>query len=180
MQPLELVRLTALMERTSGRPEVAVGLIDGPVATDHPELAGATIRVVPNKLAVRCVPPNSPGCLHGTLVAGILCGRRGSVAPAICPDCTLIVRPIFLENRSGSAEIPSATPKELAEAIIECIESGARVLNMSVALAGSSTKGDGLLQEALDFAAKRATIIVAAGGNQGTLSSSAITRHACG
>jgi hypothetical protein len=36
MDPLDLVKLTALMERTSGSPEVTIGLIDGPVAMNHP------------------------------------------------------------------------------------------------------------------------------------------------
>jgi hypothetical protein len=31
MNPLDLAGLTALMERTGGRPEVAVGLVDGPL-----------------------------------------------------------------------------------------------------------------------------------------------------
>ena len=40
MDPLRAVKLTALMERTSGSPEVKIGLIDGPVATGHPDLEG--------------------------------------------------------------------------------------------------------------------------------------------
>ena len=40
MDPLELVKLTALMERTSGIPEIKIGLIDGPVVTQHADLAG--------------------------------------------------------------------------------------------------------------------------------------------
>ena len=42
MLPLELAKLTALMERTSGSPEVKIGLIDGPVVTQHPDLAANT------------------------------------------------------------------------------------------------------------------------------------------
>jgi hypothetical protein len=38
MDPLSLVRLTPLMDRTRGRPDVTIGL-DGPVALDHPGLA---------------------------------------------------------------------------------------------------------------------------------------------
>jgi hypothetical protein len=38
MTPLELVRLGPLMERTRGRTSVSIGLIDGPVVVDHPEL----------------------------------------------------------------------------------------------------------------------------------------------
>jgi hypothetical protein len=39
MNHLDLIKLTALMERTSGQPEIMVGLLDGPVATNHPDLA---------------------------------------------------------------------------------------------------------------------------------------------
>ena len=45
--PLALVKLTALMERTSGRPDVKIGLIDGPVLTQHPDLAGEHLREIP-------------------------------------------------------------------------------------------------------------------------------------
>jgi subtilisin family serine protease len=73
--------------------------------------------------------------------------------------------------------MPSATPQELAAAIIECIEAGAHAINLSLALAQPSTKGERELEEALDHAAKRGVIVVAAAGNQGTLGSTAITRH---
>jgi hypothetical protein len=38
MTVLELVKLPPLMARTAGRPEVTIGLIDGPVAKAHPDL----------------------------------------------------------------------------------------------------------------------------------------------
>ncbi len=41
--PLDLVSLTRLMERSRDRPEVFIGLIDGLVAADHADLTGATI-----------------------------------------------------------------------------------------------------------------------------------------
>ena len=73
--------------------------------------------------------------------------------------------------------MPSTTPEELAEAILDCIEAGARVLNLSVALSHPSGRGERRLEEALDYAARRGVIPVVAAGNQGTLGSSAITRH---
>jgi len=39
MGPLDLVQLTPLMNRTGGGPEINVGLIDGPVTLDLPDLA---------------------------------------------------------------------------------------------------------------------------------------------
>ena len=73
--------------------------------------------------------------------------------------------------------MPSATPEELAGAILDCIEAGARVLNLSVALSHPSVRGERLLKEVLDYAARRGVIPVAAAGNQGTLGSTVITRH---
>ena len=41
-----IVGLPALMERTAGAVDVAVALIDGPVAIDHPDLASGNVRVL--------------------------------------------------------------------------------------------------------------------------------------
>jgi subtilisin family serine protease len=62
-------------------------------------------------------------------------------------------------------------------AIVECVESGAQVLNLSVALAQPAPGGERELKEALDYAMQRGAIVVAAAGNQGMIGSSAITRH---
>jgi len=177
MSHLELIKLTALMERTRGNPRVKIGLIDGPVATRIEGLASEQLHELPGRDGASCADVDSLSCLHGTFVAGILAGKRGSRAPAICPDCTLLVRPIFAETASGSDRMPSATPRELATAIIECIDAGARVINLSLALAQPSIKGEQALGEALNQAVKRGVVVVAAAGNQGTLGSSAITRH---
>ena len=177
MKSLDLVKLTALMEITSGRAETMVGLIDGPIVRDHPDLVGENIRDIPGKTNSQCTQANEAACTHGTFVAGILCGKRDSAAPGICPNCTLLVRPIFAERIAGSTQMPSATPEELAAAIMECIEAGARVLNLSVALAQPSSRGQRELEEALNYAVRRGVIAVAAAGNQGILGSSVITRH---
>jgi subtilisin family serine protease len=178
MFPLELVKLTTLMERTSGSSEVKIGLIDGPVVVQHADLAGGHLREIPGKNGGSCTQANSAACLHGTFVAGILSAKRNSLAPAICPNCTLLIYPIFAETTSGREQMPSATPLELATAIIACIDAGARVINLSLGLEQPSTKGEHALEEALNQAVKHGVIVVAAAGNQGTVGSSAITRHA--
>jgi len=165
------------MELSSGRVEIKIALIDGPVATDHSDLSNTKIREIPGRLSGTCDRTNSVACTHGTFVAGILCARRGSAAPAICPDCTLLVRPIFAETTSQNRDLPSATPDELATAIIDCIHAGAQVINLSAALTQPSSKGERRLAETLDYSARRGVIVVAAAGNQGTVGGSAITRH---
>jgi len=177
MHALDLVKLTVLMERTSGAHEIVIGLIDGPVAMNHPNLVTENIREIPGRLSGTCAQASSAACTHGTFVAGVLSAKRGLAAPAICPNCTLLVRPIFAETTSGNEQMPSATPEKLAEAIIECIDAGARVINLSATLAQPSSKGERELEEALDHAARRGVITAAAAGNQGAIGSTAITRH---
>jgi subtilisin family serine protease len=178
MTLLELVKLAPLMNRSKGRPEIRIGLIDGPIAVDHPDLAEANVHEVSGKMKGACSRADSIACMHGTFVAGILVARRGSDAPAICPDCSLMLRPIFPEdNSAGDGRMPSSTPENLAQAIVDTVDAGARILNMSVGLTHTSARGERRLEEALDHAANRGVITVAAAGNQAVVGSSTITRH---
>jgi len=177
MTALELVKLTPLMEHTSGRPEIVIALIDGPVLMDRPDLWSSNVQHLRRNLPATCAQSTSAACMHGTFVAGMLSAKRSSVAPAICPDCTLLVRPIFSEAVEGNGQMPSASPAELAEAIIDVVKAGARVINLSAALAQPSSRGERDLEQALNLAAARGVITVAAAGNQGAIGSSAITRH---
>ncbi|MBV8119995.1 MAG: S8 family serine peptidase [Alphaproteobacteria bacterium] len=165
------------MARSSGRPEIAIGLIDGPVRLDHPDLAAENISEVLGKLPAACADAGDAACAHGTFIAGILVARRMSVAPAICPGCSLLVRPIFSEATAIGQQMPSASAGELADAIVDVVGAGARVINLSAALQGPSPRGENSLQEALDFALHRGVVVVAAAGNQGAVGGSVITRH---
>jgi subtilisin family serine protease len=173
---LTAVGLIPVMEMTAGRPEIRAALIDGPVAADHPDLATANIRSL-SAADAAATSGNGVALAHGTYVVGILAARRGSSAPSICPGCTLLVRPIFLQTASDNAEMPSATPDEVADAVAECVDAGARVINLSVAVASPSPNKEQKLEQALSYAAHRDAIVVAAAGNQGTIGSSAITGH---
>lgn len=166
---LELTGLSRLMQLTSGKPDVVVGLIDGPIAREHPQLAHARIRVLPAPAGGACNDPSSAACTHGTFVAGILVAQRDSGAPALCPGCTLLVRPIFRDTGAGSAEMLVATPEELAQALHDCIDAGAQVVNLSVAVLQPSQSGRQRLVEALELAGRRGVIVVAAAGNQGAI-----------
>jgi subtilisin family serine protease len=176
VSPLDLVNLTPLMARTSGDPAIVVALIDGPVLLQHPELS-RNIRIIGRNGASTCLRSNSIACAHGTLVAAILSAKRGSVAPAICPQCTLLVRPILPETMSGDSVLPNATPEQLAEAIIDAVDAGARVVNMSLSLRyGSGTTGN-KLPEAFDYALKRGRILVVSAGNEGAVAGSLLSHY---
>ena len=172
---LELVALASVMDCTHGSAEIQIGLVDGPVAVDHPDLAEAIIRPVGDDASV-CSRTDSGACVHGTFVAGILVAKRGSLAPAICPGCTLLVRPIFRET-GADGSLPTATPDDVGRAIVECVNAGARVINLSAATGEPTTREEPGLRQALDHATRRGALVVAAAGNQGALGSSEITRH---
>lgn len=175
MNYLETVKLAPLMKLTSGRPETIIGLIDGPVMRDHPDLVSEHIRELPG----RSQPSSEASAMslqHGTYIAGILAAKRGAAAPAICPDCTLLLRPLFGGTVEGEM-LPTATPRELAAAIRQCIEAGAQVLNLSMALLRSSPQEQEIITEVLSYAAKRGVLVVVAAGNQATMGGSVLTRH---
>ena len=154
MVPAQLIKLTRLMERTTGDAGIGIGLIDGPVSTQHPDLNAQHLREIAGSNRASCTQGGSVACLHGTFIAGILSAKRTSLAPSICPDCTLFIRPIFSETSAGREEMPAATPAELATAILDCIHAGARVINLSAALAQPSSKGDRMLDRSAQSGAK--------------------------
>jgi len=168
---MSLVKLNKLIEMTHGDPKIKLGLIDGPVALGHPDFIDSRIHEISGN-PVACIRAKSQACSHGTFVAGMLGGKGDSVAPSICYDCTILMRPIFSET----TEPTNASPRELAQSIFDCISSGVRTINMSLALSNQSI-GFKDLKEALNYSAKRGVIIVAAAGNKGTLESSLITSH---
>jgi PatG C-terminal/Subtilase family len=174
---LDLVNLHPLMRASSGHPSIVVGLIDGPVDLSHPAFASQSLRTVSPTHVAMCENAGSGACVHGTAVAGILCARRGVPAPAICPSCTILLRPIFAENSSESRDLPVASPRDLSRAIIETVDAGAKIINLSLGLITSDLAAFPELDDASDYACKRGVILVAASGNQGRIGFMPLLRH---
>lgn len=164
---LQLVKLNRLMEVNRGDRALKIGIVDGPVEFSHIGLAGVSFQVI--NTAAGCLKDNSAACLHGTFATGMLAAQRGSSAAAICPDCTFIVRPVFCELPSADQSCPETTPEELAQAVIETVNAGARVINLSMGLSNSALLDYQELKEAFDYACLRGVIIVGAAGNQGRI-----------
>jgi hypothetical protein len=87
--------------------------------TRSPDLATGNFRTIVGSSGV-CRNVTSASCRHETFVAGILAARRGARAPAIAPDCTLLVRPVFSEA-APVGQLPHATPGDLVEAMVEAV-----------------------------------------------------------
>jgi subtilisin family serine protease len=165
------------MQVTSGSPQVKVGLIDGPIA-NHEDFSHANM--VPGGGGMGragCQRSDSAACLHGTFVASILFASRDSPVCGISPDCALLLCPIFQEAGFGDHSPPSASPSDLAAAIVECVDWDARILNLSVGISQPSMRQEREIEASLRYAASKNVLVVVAAGNQGTIGSSAITRH---
>jgi subtilisin family serine protease len=187
MDPLSQTRLSSLMTISSGSPDISIGLIDGPVDFSHPAFHGSKIRTVKDSQLSECKNADSIACAHGTFTAGILCAKRGLSAPAICPSCEIILNPIFRQDPNNNSNnnkigkdvinLPSATPGELSNAIIETIDAGAKIINLSLGLSAPSLTSYDNLQEAYDYALQRGIIIVVAAGNQGNIGNISLINH---
>jgi subtilisin family serine protease len=162
---LALCGLAGLAEETAGRPEVVIGLIDGAVDASHPALESARLRTLAGDPA-SCQVTASPACQHGTFVAGMLCARRGAGTPALCPECTVLSRPIFCEALD-LAQCPIVTPVHLAAALVDVVEAGARIVTMSLGLGSSALRDHPDLRAAIDFTFGRGALVICAAGNQG-------------
>lgn len=173
--PYEQTRLRDLLDATPGRPNVVVGVIDGPVDASHAELARSRLRFLSAE-GGECAIPRSDACLHGTFVAGMLCTRRDSGAPALCPGCTVLVRPLFCEaERPG--QCPDVSPGDLAAALTDVVDAGARVVNMSLGLATTALGPMPELDEACEYAYRRGALVVCAAGNGGHVGSASLFAH---
>jgi subtilisin family serine protease len=166
------------MNLSRGSPEIVIGIIDGPIDFNHPGLQEAKIRTLRHSQLGACKSASSIACMHGTFIAGILCAKRGVDAPTICPCCEVILHPVFMDEVANNNKIfPTSTPEELSAAIVEVIDTGAKVINLSIGLSSSSLITYHKLQQAYDYAVQKGVIIVVAAGNQGYIGNISLTKH---
>jgi subtilisin family serine protease len=181
MDPLKQIRIHSLMNYTSGNPDIKIGIIDGPVELNHPAFEQTNIKTVRSSQISRCMNASSIACSHGTFVAGIICAKRGLSAPALCPNCQIILNPIFKEESEKLASnhmfFPSASAEELSKAIIETVDAGVHIINLSLGLSSSSLIVFDELQKAYEYTLRKGVLIVAAAGNQGIIGNVSLINH---
>ncbi len=152
-----------------------MGLIDGAVESNHPDFADSVITSLDSTQSV-CRSKDSPACVHGTFVAGVLCAKRASRPSGICPGATLITHSLFCEARD-LAQCPVVTPQHLADAIIEVTDAGAKVINLSLGLSQSNLGANAALHRAFDHAFHSGVLLVGASGNQGRIGHNPLFDH---
>lgn len=174
MDPLEIVKLRSFMSVNEGSEDITIGLIDGPIDLTNSILKNAKVRVTGSTKSISCERCSRLACIHATFVAAILVGSRTSAAPAICPKCRIISRPIFCEvshdnSSTGDQYFPTSSPKELSDAIIEIVDAGVDLINLSIGISSSSIVKFHELQQAYEYAMQKNVLILGAAGNQASL-----------
>ena len=142
--------LEGLWTITRGRPEVVIAVLDGPVE----------FKSVPG---TKIVP--SGGVEHGTHVYSIIAGSSDAVVPGIAPLCTLASIPICGPASSQVDQV--CTQEELAAGITRALDQNANIVNISASQQADLLALSTDLSKALQDAAARDVLVVAAAGNQG-------------
>lgn len=150
------ITLSALYHPTTpGGTQAAIGMLDGPVNTDHPAFTDA--RVVQKAFVAH---PSDRDRAHGTAVASLLVGRAPQWQ-GLAPDAELYVASVFSEQaRYGSI----ATTQSLITALDWLASRSVDIINISLAGPANQT-----LEAALQRVRDRGILSVAAAGNAGPL-----------
>jgi len=138
---------------TTGEPSVIVAVVDTGIDPDHVEFRGS---LLPGYDYVNddASPADDHG--HGTHVAGIIgAGMNNAVGMAgIAASSSLLPLKVLDSNSVGYSS-------NVALAIMDSVDQGARVVNLSLSTATDST----VLHEAVRYAAEHGVLVVAAAGN---------------
>ena len=136
---------------------ITIALIDGPVDTSAPELAGANIID-----KSRCTIEDSPGnARHGTDMATILVSPYTGVAP----EATLHSYQVSNDDSvsEGTCKVNGKKLDDFGTLINQAVEDGAQIISISQ---GTGVQGDDV-KWAVANAIARGVIIVASAGNTG-------------
>lgn len=140
--------------RQCGRGQI-VGMVDTPVQTSHPVLAGAGVRTQGFQDAGRSAAPAD----HGTAIAALLVGRADQGFGGLLPRAQLFAAAPFHQPRQGA-------PVADASAVVKSLDwlAGQRVQVIGMSLAGPRNL---VLNAAVQAAVEKDIVIAVAAGNAG-------------
>lgn len=150
---LQRTEIVALMERSpwASRRPTPVAVVDQGIDASHPDLRGV-------------VSGGGRGSEHGTAVAGVLAAKSNNRVGITSTNLNG-ERIRVLDFSLGPAA--QSTSYQIADAITDAVDEGAKVINLSLAGPGSMPR---VVSEALDYAEGRGVLVVAAAGNNASLS----------
>ena len=151
--------LKELQKQTQGASEITVAILDGVVDTDHPCFNGADL----TRLSTLVQHQATAGQMstHGTHIASLIFGQSNSEIPGIAPQCRGLLVPVFADDNRKLSQL------DLARAIEQAAENGAKVINISGGALTDMGEAEDWLIRAVEMCNERNILIVAAAGNDG-------------
>lgn len=139
--------------RTRGRRSVVVAVLDTGVDGTVPDLAGNVLDGI-DLTGTGLTDVDG----HGTAVAGIIAAHanNGIGGAGVCSNCTIL--PIKVMGNDGTGDLAT-----VAQGIVQAADLHAKVIDLSL----GGPVGLDVLQQAVDYAIAKGSIVVAAAGNGG-------------
>ncbi|WKX07761.2 type VII secretion-associated serine protease mycosin [Streptomyces sp. NL15-2K] len=158
--------------RTTKGAGVTVAVLDTGVEADHPDLVG---NVLPGKdmIGFGAKDGDRAWARHGTAMAGIIAGHGHGADGAdgvmgIAPEAKILPVRVILEDGDPSrARARSTRGNALAEGIRWAADQGAEVINLSLGDDSASAHPEPAEDEAVQYALKKGSVVVASAGNGG-------------
>lgn len=145
---------------TQGSSDVTIAIVDTGVDYTHPDLEG---KVVKGKDFIDNDDDPMDENMHGTHCAGIAAAltNNGVGIAGMAPEVTILAERVLDANGSGTLD-------SVAQGITHAADEGAEVISLSL----GSAQGATTLEDAVNYAASKGSVVVAAAGNESTSSPS--------
>lgn len=163
---------TAQAWQTTKGEGITVAVLDTGVDADHPDLAG---NVLPAKdmVGFGATQGDPAWALHGTAMAGIIAGHGHGAGNTdgvlgIAPEAKILpVRVILEDDDPSRAKARKTRGNALADGIRWAADHGADVINLSLGDDSASAHPESAEDEAVQYALKKGSVVVASAGNGG-------------
>ncbi|MDX3249254.1 type VII secretion-associated serine protease mycosin [Streptomyces sp. ME18-1-4] len=158
--------------RTTKGKGITVAVLDTGVEADHPDLAG-NVLAGKDMVGFGAVEGQSAWAVHGTAMAGIIAGHGHGSGNAdgvlgIAPEAKILpVRVILEDDDPQRTKARNTRGNALAEGIRWAADQGADVINLSLGDDSASAHPEPAEDEAVQYALKKGSVVVASAGNGG-------------
>ncbi|MFH8801638.1 type VII secretion-associated serine protease mycosin [Streptomyces sp. NPDC017936] len=168
---LEALHTDEVWQTTKGA-GVTVAVLDTGVESDHPDLDG-NVLAGKDLVGFGAGPGDRAWARHGTAMAGIIAGHGHGTADAdgvlgIAPEAKILpVRVILEDGDPARTKARNTRGNALAEGIRWAADQGADVINLSLGDDSASAHPEPAEDEAVQYALKKGSVVVASAGNGG-------------
>ncbi|MFJ8362512.1 type VII secretion-associated serine protease mycosin [Streptomyces sp. NPDC093984] len=170
---LDALHIHQAWQTTKGK-GITVAVLDTGVDETHPDLVG---NVLPAKdlVGFGARRGDPAWAVHGTAMAGIIAGHGHGIDDSdgvvgVAPEAKILpVRVILEDGDPARTKARNTRGNALAEGIRWAADHGADVINLSLGDDSSSAHPEAAEDEAIQYALKKGTVVVASAGNGGEL-----------